>query len=69
MRAVVDDMATTGVVIIDVDADESLDVARAWNISATPTLVFLDSDGCEVHRGSGQPRRADVIGSLGRAIG
>jgi hypothetical protein len=69
VRAVVDDMGTTGVVVIDVDADENLDVARAWNISATPTLVFLDSDGWEVQRGSGQPRRVDVIASLGRAIG
>lgn len=69
VRAVVDDMAATGVAIIDVDADENLDVARAWNISSTPTLVFLDADGCEVHRGSGQPRRVDVIAGLGRAIG
>ena len=69
MRAVVDDMATTGVAIIVVDADENLNVARAWNITATQTLVFLDSDGCEVQRGSGQPRRVDVIASLGRAIG
>ena len=33
------------------------------------TLACLDADGGEVHRGSGQPRRVDVIASLGRAIG
>jgi len=65
---VVEEISATGVSVVEIDADEHLDVTRAWGITSTPTVIFLDSAGREVHRGSGQPRRADVIAGLGRAI-
>ena len=57
-----------GIEIVHIDADENLELTRLWEVSSTPTVVFLDADGREVCRGSGQPRPADVIASLGRAI-
>lgn len=66
---VVEDMSTPGVEVVEIDADEHLDVTRAWGVTLTPTVIFLDSSGHEVHRGSGQPRAADVIAGLGRAVG
>ncbi len=57
-----------GIEIVHIDADENLELTRLWEISATPTVVFLDADGHEVYRGTGQPRPADVIAGLGRAI-
>ena len=66
---VVEEINTPGVEVVEIDADEHLDITREWGINSTPTVIFLDSSGREVHRGSGQPRAADVIAGLGRAIG
>lgn len=57
-----------GIEIVQIDADENLELTRLWEVTSTPTVVFLDADGREVYRGSGQPRPADVIAGLGRAI-
>jgi ribonucleoside-triphosphate reductase len=37
--------------IVDVDSDEGPDLARAYEVMATPTVVLLDADGEEVARG------------------
>lgn len=66
---VVEDVAISGINVIEIDADDNLALTRAWDIELTPTVVFLDAAGCEVHRGSGQPRTADIVAGLGKAIG
>ncbi len=37
--------------VVDVDSDEGPDLARAYEVMATPTVVLLDADGEEVARG------------------
>lgn len=70
LRHVVEDLVTTvdGIEIIEVDADDHLDLTRAWGIESTPTVVFLDSRGQEVLRASGQPRTADVLAALAQVL-
>ena len=70
LRHVVEDLVTTvdGIEIIEVDADDHLDLTRAWDIEATPTVVFLDSRGQEVLRASGQPRTADILAAIAQVL-
>ena len=65
---VVSDIAVPGIEVVEIDADDNLDLTRAWGVQSTPTVIFLDSRGEEVHRGSGQPRTADIVAGLGRAL-
>ncbi|GAA2935339.1 thioredoxin family protein [Streptomyces enissocaesilis] len=57
-----------GVAHVEIDAEARLDLVRALGIRSTPTVLVLDRDGRIVRRASGQPRRADVIAALGRAV-
>ena len=57
-----------GVTYVDIDAESHLDVVRRHQILRTPTTLVLDADGTVVVRASGQPRKADVIAAVGRAI-
>ncbi|MER8047965.1 thioredoxin family protein [Streptomyces sp. NPDC094032] len=57
-----------GVGHIEIDAEERLDLVRELGIVRTPTVLVLDRDGRIVRRAAGQPRRADVIAALGRAV-
>jgi len=57
-----------GVTHIEIDAESQLDLVRRLDIMRTPTTLFLDADGAVRKRASGQPRKADVIGSLGEFI-
>jgi thiol-disulfide isomerase/thioredoxin len=70
VRHVVDELVTDvpGIAIVDIDADESLEVTRAWDIESTPTVVFLDASGHEVRRATGQPRTADVVAALAQVL-
>ncbi|MEV8634431.1 thioredoxin family protein [Streptosporangium sp. NPDC051023] len=58
-----------GVAHVEIDAESRLDLVRSMNILRTPTVLILDASGRVVKRASGQPRKADVIGALGLAIG
>jgi thiol-disulfide isomerase/thioredoxin len=58
-----------GVAHVEIDAESRLDLVRSLNILRTPTVLILDASGHVVKRASGQPRKADVIGALGLAIG
>lgn len=58
-----------GLAMIHIDADDNLDLTRSWSVDSTPTVVFLDVEGREVYRASGQPRKADVIAALARVCG
>ncbi len=63
---VVDDI--DGVTLVEIDAEEHLDLTRQLSVTRTPTVLILDGDGVIRHRAAGQPRYADVIGALGSVI-
>lgn len=69
-RRILDEVAqmVPGVVHVDLDVDEYLDLARELDVTRTPTILVLDADGVIVKRAAGQPRKADVIAALGEAI-
>lgn len=70
-RRVLADVAgmTAGVAHIEIDAESRLDLVRALGVLRTPTVLVLAADGTIAARASGQPRKADVIGALGAAVG
>jgi thiol-disulfide isomerase/thioredoxin len=57
-----------GVKHVEIDAETHLDLVRSLGIHRTPTVLVLDGCGEIVRRGSGQPRKADVIAALGDAV-
>ncbi len=57
-----------GVSHVEVDAEQHLDVVRELGIAKTPTTLVLDAHGRETLRASGQPRKADVLAALGKAL-
>ena len=69
-RAILSDVAATidGVRHLEVDAESQLDAVRTLGIMRTPTTLVLDRTGAVVQRASGQPRKADVIASVGRLV-
>ncbi|MCW2799287.1 MAG: thioredoxin [Aeromicrobium sp.] len=70
-RVLLTDIATKvdGVVTVDIDAEEHLDLVRRLNILRTPTVLVLDASGAIVTRASGLPRREQVLSALGEAVG
>jgi thiol-disulfide isomerase/thioredoxin len=56
---------TDGVAHIEIDAESRLDLVRLLAVRRTPTVFVLGPDGRIARRGSGQPRKADVIAALG----
>jgi thiol-disulfide isomerase/thioredoxin len=69
-RVLLTDIAakTPGVVTIDIDAEEQLELTRKLNILRTPTVLVLDADGRITRRASGLPRRDQVLGALAEAV-
>ncbi|MFE9774411.1 thioredoxin family protein [Streptomyces sp. NPDC005931] len=57
-----------GVAHVEIDAEANLGLVRRLEILGTPTVLVLDAGGRVVRRASGQPRKADVIAALGRAV-
>ncbi|WP_367039327.1 thioredoxin family protein [Streptomyces sp. Je 1-332] len=57
-----------GVSHVELDAEAELDLVRELRILKTPTVLVLDADGQVVTRATGQPRKADVIAALGKAV-
>ncbi|MEP6815771.1 MAG: thioredoxin family protein [Marmoricola sp.] len=53
-----------GVVHIEVDAEQHLDLVRRVGILRTPTTIVLDHDGREVSRAAGAPTKQAVIAGL-----
>jgi thiol-disulfide isomerase/thioredoxin len=68
-RVILGDVAglVDGVTHVEIDAESRLDLVRRLDIRRTPTVLVLGAGGQIVQRGSGQPRKADVIAALGRA--
>lgn len=69
-RRILTDVAglVDGVRHVEVDAEQHLDVVRALGIQKTPTTLVLDAQGRETLRASGQPRKADVVAALAKAV-
>lgn len=59
---------TPGVVTIEIDAEERLELTRRLNILRTPTVLVLDAEGRVTRRASGLPRRDQVMAALGEAV-
>ncbi|MEV7398561.1 thioredoxin family protein [Aeromicrobium sp. NPDC092404] len=57
-----------GVVAVDIDAEDNLDLVRRFGIMRTPTVLVLDAGGAVTTRASGLPRREQVLAALGRAV-
>jgi len=53
-----------GVVHVEIDAAERLDLVRRLHVASTPTVLVLGPDGAVVTRAVGQPRQADVVAAL-----
>lgn len=53
-----------GVVHLEVDAEQHLDLVRALDVRRTPTTLVLDADGLELARAAGAPRRDQVLSAL-----
>ncbi len=54
----------TGVVHVEVDAEQHLDVVRRLGVLRTPTTLVLDAAGLEVTRAAGAPRKEQVLQAL-----
>ena len=59
--------AVPGVVHLEVDAEQHLDLVRRFSILRTPTTLVLDGAGREVTRASGAPRKEQVLSALAGA--
>ncbi len=53
-----------GIKHVEIDAESNLDLVRELNVKSTPTTLILNSDGVEISRAVGAPRRSDVIATL-----
>jgi thiol-disulfide isomerase/thioredoxin len=56
-----------GVAHVEIDAEHHLDLVRRLQVLRTPTTLVLDSQGREVSRASGAPRKEQVLGALALA--
>jgi thiol-disulfide isomerase/thioredoxin len=70
-RVLLNDIAAKvdGVVAVDIDAEEHLEMVRRFGIMRTPTVLVLDAEGAVSTRASGLPRREQVLTALGQAVG
>ena len=51
---------------VEVDAESKLDLVRRLDIRQTPTTLFLNSEGKEIARAVGAPKRDQVVNALAR---
>jgi len=49
---------------IEVDAEKNLELVRKLDIRSTPTTLVLDSDGVEIGRAIGAPKRTEILATL-----
>lgn len=49
---------------IEVDAERNLELVRKLDIRSTPTTLVLDSDGIEIGRAIGAPKRSEILATL-----
>ncbi len=53
-----------GVVHVEIDAEQHLDLVRRLGILRTPTTLILDGGGHELTRATGAPRKEQVLSAL-----
>jgi len=65
-RRILSDVAdlVPGVVHVEVDAEQHLEVVRELGVTRTPTTIVLDGTGREVARAAGAPRKEQVLAAL-----
>jgi thioredoxin-related protein len=65
-KAIVKDVVkdSTDISYIEVDAESNLDLVRRADIRSTPTTIFLDSNGFEIARVKGAPKRDQLIKAI-----
>ncbi|VXC49419.1 thioredoxin family protein [Nocardioides sp. AX2bis] len=65
-RRVLSDVAgvVPGVVHVEIDAEQHLDLVRALDVVRTPTTIVLDATGAERTRAVGAPRKEQVLDAL-----
>jgi thiol-disulfide isomerase/thioredoxin len=69
-RVLLKDVAAVvpGVVTVEIDAEQNLQLVRDLEILRTPTVLVLDATGAVTTRASGLPRREQVLAAVGRAV-
>ena len=69
-RSVLTDVAgrVDGVRVVEVDAEAHLELVRRLDVMRTPTVLVLDARGTIVRRGSGLPRRDQVLAALAPVV-
>ena len=69
-RRVLCDVAAVvpGVVHLEVDAEQHLELVRRAGVTRTPTTLILDHLGAELSRATGAPRKDDVLATLANAL-
>ena len=65
-KALLEDMVTKmpDVRYAHIDAESHLELVRKLDIRSTPTTLFLNSDGTEVGRAMGTPKRSQVLDAV-----
>lgn len=59
---------TPGVVHVEIDAADHLDLVRRLDVRRTPTVLVLDDEGRVVRRASGAPTPAQAAAALAAAV-
>jgi len=54
----------TGIKHVEIDAEKNLELVRRLDIKQTPTTLFINSDGYEIARAVGAPKRDQVINAI-----
>jgi thiol-disulfide isomerase/thioredoxin len=57
-----------GVVHVEVDAEQHLELVRRVGVTRTPTTLILDGHGREASRASGAPQRDEVMATLAKLL-
>ena len=65
-KAIVKDVVkdSKDITYVEVDAESNLGLVRRVDIRSTPTTIFLDSEGFEVARAKGAPKRDQLIKAI-----
>ena len=65
-KALLEDMVKTmpDVRYAHIDAESHLELVRKLDIRSTPTTLFLNSEGVEVGRAMGTPKRSQVMAAV-----
>ena len=65
-KAIVKDVVkdSKDITYVEVDAESNLGLVRRVDIRSTPTTIFLDSQGFEIARAKGAPKRDQLIKAI-----